>query len=421
MKTCLIISAFFPPIGGVGVQRICKFVKYLPQSGWRPIVVTLPSWSTRMPQDPSLLSQIPDSVPVHRPFFFDYRKIIPGEISRWLRPVLIKFSTPDRYISWNSFALRRIDRIATGEKIDAVLVNVSPFSSLLLAAEIHHRRHLPVVVTLRDAFSFNNYYLRNNRAASSHAAATIEEATFPHFKAILCVTPFMLKKYRSLYPQWRDKFQLLTNGYDEEDFAGVADPDDDDLPHFTIGYNGSVSRLAPIEPLLRALSAVRRSHGITIKLNIASRNSLRDIYSYCPECRQDDLVDYKGFLPHRQSLANLRASHLVAILFANDPATEGAYSGKIFEYLRLGKPILLLHRKDSDLARLLRRTKTGMTVDIDDQQEIIATLLALQKKWRQGRLSHQLVNKSIRSFEYRHLTGQLTAFLADRSKRTEHV
>ena len=412
MRRCLIVSAFFPPIGGVGVQRVVKFVKYLPQFGWQPVVVTLPKNSTRMKKDPSLLQQIPDSVGVHRPFFYDYRKIIPGDLAKLLRPLLHRVNRPDRYALWNTFAFKRIEEIAGQQQIDCVLCNVSPFSSLVLAARVRRELHLPVVVTLRDAFSFNNYYLMRGESHTMREAEEFEQAVFAEVDAILCVTPFLLQKYQALYPRWRSKFHLLTNGYDEEDFSFLHERSDERQDCFTIGYNGSISRLAPLEPLLMALSTIRRQHGVTIKLNIATGNSPQEIFAHCPQCRQDDLVEFKGFLPHRDSLSNLRSSHLLAITFANIPAAEGAYSGKIFEYLRLDKPILLLHKADSDLARLIQATHSGMTVDIDNQPEIIALLLSLEEQWRRGALHHQSDREAIRQFEYQNLTKELATFMA---------
>ncbi|MBN1782768.1 hypothetical protein JW948_16650, partial [bacterium] len=87
MKRCVIISAYFPPVGGIGVQRVSKLVKYLPAGGWHPVVITTPRHALRMPQDPSMLRDLPDSLEIHRPFYYDSRKIIPGDIAKLYAPV----------------------------------------------------------------------------------------------------------------------------------------------------------------------------------------------------------------------------------------------------------------------------------------------------------------------------------------------
>ena len=88
MKNCLIISAYFPPIGGIGIQRITKFVRYLPTFNWNPIVLTIPTWSAKLPKDPSVLNEISSEIDIYRPFYFDYRKIVPGDLAKLLRPLI---------------------------------------------------------------------------------------------------------------------------------------------------------------------------------------------------------------------------------------------------------------------------------------------------------------------------------------------
>ncbi|MBN2354934.1 glycosyltransferase [candidate division KSB1 bacterium] len=407
MKTCLIISAYFPPMGGVGVQRISKFVKYMPLCGWRPMVVTTPTWSFRGERDESLMQELPSETIIKRPFFIDYKKILPGELAKLVRPLLRAHLQPDRYRWWNHYALKTAQRLAKEHTIHAALVNVSPFSGLLLGAQIKQELNIPVVVNLRDAFSFNNYFLLEKNQKARQQAMEIEKATFPLFDAIVCVTPHLVKQYQALYPDLRNRFHLITNGYDEDDFTSVEDiPEKSDT--FTIGYNGSISRLAPIEPLLDAMSRLSSEHQIRVRICMAGKNSLKQIAGRHPQLLQAGLIDHRGFLPHRQSLQNLAGAHLLAIMFADDPATEGAYSGKIFEYLRLNKPILLMHRPNSDLAKLISRCRAGRCVNIDDRHAITAALLDLHDQWRSGGLNHNPDWNVIQTFDYRALTKKLT-------------
>lgn len=417
MRNCLIISAFFPPIGGVAVQRITKFVKYLPDFGWNPIVITIPTWSSTMPRDPSMLTEIPSTIKVHRPFYFDYRRVIPGDIAKLIRPLTRKYLYPDRYRLWNFFALKFIRQLLTKEKIERVFVNLSPFSTLLLAFHIKKEFDIPVIINFRDPFSFNNYLILNKKSTEIQRALDIECHAFPVFDAIVCVTPYLQEKYQSLFPEIRNKFRLITNGFDESDFLNLNLNEIEDRESFSIGYNGSVSKLVPIEPLLEAIYKIYLKQGIKIKLNIASKDSIQKILARYQACEKYGLIQYKGFLPHKESLENLCESQIVAIMFENSQTTEGAYSGKIFEYLRLDKPILLLNNKTSHVAKLIQQTNTGTCVNIDNQDEIVAAILDYYQQWKNGQLKHEPNREEIRKFDYKNLTQQLVSIFEEISDR----
>ncbi len=403
------VSAFFPPIGGVGVQRITKFVRHLPELGWNPIVLTVPTYSTRMPKDPSMINDVPESIKIYRPFFYNYRKIVPGEINKLINPITKRIFYPDLYVPWNYFVFRTVEKIIKKQKIDVAFFNLSPFSTMLLAEKIKREFHLPVILNLRDPFSFNNYLIIKNNPQEISRAQNLERTIFPKMDAIIGVTPYIVEQYRALLPELKDKIQLITNGYDETDFANLDPEKSKHTANFTIGYNGSVSSIVPIQPLLKAIYHLYQHKNITIKLNIASNDSFKKISSQCPDCARAGLIEYKGFLPHAKSLENLCNSHILAIMFKIDATTDGAYSGKIFEYLRMKKPILLLNKKDSQVAKLIQETKTGTAVNIDNQEEIQQALLFYYEQWKNNQLVHQPNWEKIRQFDYRELTKKLAA------------
>jgi hypothetical protein len=205
---------------------------------------------------------------------------------------------------------------------------------------------------------------------------------------------------------------LITNGYDENDFTGIeSGPVSGGPPPggsvFTIGYNGSHSRLAPMAPLVNALCAIYETRGLRMKLNIATNDPLPKFKAKFPKLFEYGLVDFKGFLPHRESLRNLSGCNLLAFMFADSPATEGAYSGKVFEYLRIGRPIVLLHRRDSDIARLIAGTGSGTTVNIGSPDEIVREFVHYHDLWKAGRPAHAPDLEKIRAFDYRNLTMSL--------------
>jgi hypothetical protein len=399
-------------MGGIGVQRIAKLTRHLPAAGWRPVVVTTPAWSFRMRKDHSLLGEMPADLEIHRPFFFDSRKILPGDLAKVIAPVEKRLFYPDKFRIWNAGVLRWMASAFADHPADAVFINAPPFSGLNLAEEIKRKFRVPVILGLRDAFSFNNYLLLNPDPAASAAAAELEGRAFAAADALVFTTPHMLRKYGDLFPACRAKMSVITNGYDEDDFTGIdSGGSPENAPAggggFTIGYNGSHSRLAPMAPLVNAVCAIYETRGIRMKLNIATNDPLPKFKARFPKLFEHGLADFRGFLPHRESLRNLAGCHLLAFMFADSPATEGAYSGKVFEYLRVGKPIVLLHRPESDIARLIAGTGSGTTVNIDRPDEIIRTLLHYHDLWKSGRPAHAPDLEKIRAFDYRNLTLSL--------------
>ena len=199
--------------------------------------------------------------------------------------------------------------------------------------------------------------------------------------------------------------EALLRRYDEDDFIGLEEKKRNTI--FTICYNGTFSRVVPIEPLISAIIKIHQRHNIPICLSIATPTKKEKLLSRYSYLFQNNLIDYKGFLPHRESLKNVYQSDISALILNDSKATEGMLPAKTFEYLRVGNPILLLHRKESFLAKIIEKTKTGITVNIKNQDEIIHSLLMLYEKWRQNEQTHHPDWNEIKKNERKHLTKQL--------------
>lgn len=408
MKTVLILAVHFPPSGGVGVFRTLKFVKYLPECGWRPVVVTIPAESAKRVSDTSLLREVPADVAVHRPFFFDYRKIVGGDIARLIRPIEQRINFPDKYVHWNRFAFRYIRRrIMPFEKIDLVYASLGPHSTMLLAQRLKRRYNIPFVLDFRDPFSFSQYSLLDDQIRWRRRAEALEASVFRDAAGINHVSPVWKNRYEQLHPAIVGRSTLIYNGYDEDDFTDLGPK----TRHacFTVGYNGSFSRLAPPVPLAQAIRTLHERHGIAVRLRLAGPTGERKARSAFAYLFEHGLVDINGFLPHRKSLANLYQSDAAVLVLNDIAATEGMIPAKIFEYMRIGRPVLVLHRRKGYLAELIRRTGTGMAVDIDDNEGIAAALMQLQAAWRRGGVIYEPKPEKIQQFERRVLTRKLAA------------
>lgn len=406
MKTVLILAVNFPPSGGVGVIRTVKFVKYLLAFGWQPVVVTLPAGASKRILDDSFSNEIPPEIEIHRPFFLDYRKFIPGDVAKLLKPILSRILFPDKYVQWNRFAFRHIrDKVLSRQRIDLAYTSVGPHSTMLLAQRLRHAFGIPFVVDFRDPFSFRQYTLLDAKAAWQKRAEQIEGHVLKDAGHVINVSRIWQKKYERMYPFIVSKSSLIHNGYDEDDFHNLDSNVVNDT--MTLGYNGTFSRLVPLDPIVLAIMQIHQRHGISIRLNIATPIPPGKLISKYPYCFEHNLIVHKGFLPHQESLNNLARSDIALLILNDIQATEGMLPAKTFEYLRMQMPILLLHRKNGFLSEIIDQTHTGLTVDINDHQAIVKTLLYLQHQWSQRKLLVEPDWDQIRKFDRQALTQKL--------------
>lgn len=406
MKNCIIISVNFPPIGGIGVQRIVKLAKYLIPLGYNITVLTVPENSTRLIHDITMKNDVNSKIKVLRPFFYDYKKIIPGDISKIFKPLERKYLFPDRFRIWNIFCLKTLRKLFKEKQYDFVFVNCPPFSGVELAYKIKKEFNTKVLLNLRDPFSFNNYNILKNNDKKRLRSYKIEKKAFKIIDSVITVTPDHLKKYTSLFPEYSSKFSILTNGFDTDDFPlyDKSKPEDN---FFKIGYSGSFSSLVPLEPLLDSIYRLNKEKGTNIMFSISTNKPLKKIISLHKKCYDAGYIKFLGFLPHKESIKNLYTSNLLALIFANDPATEGSYPGKVFEYFKVGKPILLLNNKTSDIAQLIKRTKTGQCLDINNKEEIMLKLLDIYEKWKSTKTVDYTPDQTeINKFDYSNIAVQ---------------
>ena len=238
----LLISCYFPPAGGINVQRILSLARYLPQNGFRVFVLSARSSVPMM--DPELVNLIPKDVEVHRTWTleppFRLRKKLWSRVessgpspantnglvakakSTIARGVK-RFVCPDPQVLWYPFAIRRASKLIRKEGIQTVLVTTPPFSAFLILNELKRRfPHLRTIADIRDEwldYFVNEFVFRGDKYVSERAAQ-IERATVESCDRIVNVTGASMDRIRSRYPEQPDeKFVLVPNGYDPAAFC----------------------------------------------------------------------------------------------------------------------------------------------------------------------------------------------------------
>lgn len=430
-KYVLFCAYIFPPLGGSGVQRSLKFVKYLRNFGYEPIVLTVGQNDQKIPYDNSLLDEIPEGITVIR---IDQDVFLPEMLSaekqleifnlyggvvqsvEWMeeyRRSREKYGTrliPDSQMIWVNECLRNIEDIVDLKKIDVVYTTGNPYSTYFLGYYLKGKYGMKWVQDYRDPWMTNKYYLDNYHKDWEKTRVQqkiLEKCLTDQADAIVTVAQGLAREYEKEYGIPLDKVFAVVNGYDESDFAGISRGSQ--LEKFTLCYNGT---LYVDEDPTRLLMAINN----LISENKIDSSRIQWIFNGEVEKRWKDsmdamdqfhIVQYNGYLPHARSIQIAMDSNLLIVFGAKGEGSEDIYAGKVFEYIRMGVPILSFSLESGAIGQLLSETNTGKNVDYDNVAEMAEYLLQLYQAWENGQALLQSDWKAINKYSRENLTRKL--------------
>ncbi len=445
----LVIAYYFPPMGLSGVQRTLKFVKYLPEFGWRPIILT-PSEMPYYAHDESLMEELdlllgkdfvrivrtPESGAPHIGYRVsgmghgdnpasgtrkpDTRNSVPdtrrlklpsARVQRFRSRVLQTFYQPDSRIGWKKHALKTAEHIFREERIDAMFATAPPFTSLLIARELSEKYHVPYLMDYRDAWVANkalNFYATPFHKAY---ARKLEDECLRGSSAVTVVSRAMKEALLRNYPFLRHEDVIIVpHGFDAEDIyaaAQVADtyrrPEKFRVAYggaFYVGYPGR----SPI-PMFEAITlAIKKEPEFGEDLELVIVGLLHKEYTRAiTKMGLAQNVDMVGYLPHRQELAELLASDVLWMIVGDPLSTPG----KLYEYLGTHKPILGLVEPGSQSEKILKDYGAGISVGPKDVPAIADALLDLYHRWRKTQLPHNINLPFVEGFDRKRLSKEM--------------
>ncbi|MBD3368989.1 hypothetical protein GF402_01345 [Candidatus Fermentibacteria bacterium] len=403
MRDVLLVSYHFPPHGGKAVQRASKLAKYLPEFGWRPVVFALPEKQRKVPMDPTLLDELPGGLEVHRPSYFDYRRVLPGEIRK-----LLPRQFPDRYRPWSEKSAPKLASLVRSSEIQAMVTTSPTHSTQLLGLRVKRATGIPWAADFRDPWSSD---LRFGDRPGEEVMRSLETDVLEEADAVVGVFPRILRDFEDRAEP--ERLYLIENGYDEDDFEAVdwgAPPLEQDV--LTLGHNGTVSDNRDPAPVLNALRRLLASESI-------EPGSIRAVFTTAPAGRKrfagfEDLLEagmleVRGYRPHSPSIAELARLDVSLLLLTQG---EAIYPAKLFEYMRLGNPILSVSKPGDDLHELIASHDVGMVVDRSDEPAIAEALLELLESKSSGNLPHLRPDlEGIRRFSRRDIARRYAELL----------
>lgn len=392
----------FPPLGGAGVQRTLKFVKYLPEQGWDPTVVSV-RWSPYQMRDPSLSDEVPPGVRVLRAPELPVTPYVAMALSRLGLDEARAYATwPDNFQGWLPAAVTLALREVRRSRPDVLYTTSAPYVSHLAGLAIHRLTGIPWVADFRDEWAANPHLqsLPDRLRALSRRA---ERAVAANAHVVVVGDYFDIAGTR---PGRRTE---ITNGVDPDDLAGLPAPDPPP-DRFRLTHVGTLYGEQDSAPVLAALRRLLDRGELD-----RSRVELRVVGKvFLPEDGIDlpAPVSVGGYVSHREALLEMRRA--TALLLYVAPSSL-APSGKLYEYLTSERPILCVAHPDGLAHRLVRDWNAGVSADPRDAAGIERAIVELYRRWEQGQLRDLsgVRERTLGSYSRRALAGELAAVLAD--------
>ncbi|MCB5246436.1 MAG: glycosyltransferase [Candidatus Cloacimonetes bacterium] len=418
----LYIAYHFPPLGGVATLRSLKNVKYLAQLGYKVQVLTVRTALIRRPKDHALLAEIPSSVKVWRAFCPDISwlfKLLWGlKLNTLVQFIQQRLLIPDAEVLWRPFAKRKLRRIIRRHpEIRAAVISSGPPSSLALGLMIKNRYHIPFICDFRDEWTNNPERINQAYPAASQSRELLMEAKVVSAAAgLVYLTKRMRDNFLSSYPFLDTKpSAIIPNGFAEEDFAGLEATSDRQVFHLV--YSGSFYGRRQPDPLWRAVLGLIEAGRIDpdkLRVEIQGKNTPAFVlgqYNGHPTLQK--IVCFQPFVSHSQSLKTLMRATALLLYIPSGKNAGSVLTGKIFDYLRSGKPILAIVPPGGMAAELVIKAGTGLVADCSDQQGISDKLLKLYQLWQDGDIERLQADQDFISAFSREKLAQALADLID--------
>lgn len=420
----------FPPIGWSGAQRTAKFAKYLPDFGWDPLILTVNEQSIQKsdnPSDVSLLNELPENIKIYRSgyvglsefvhFFSEItgqklhsnkdrvgsvknRKRFVHTLKELIRPLII----PDPRIGWYPFAIKAGKQIFQHNRVD-ILYSTSPYPTAHLVAMFLAKKYkIPWVADFRDPWTrhLEAIHFSQRPFPFQQWEKTLEKKVIQRASQITVAWPGIRESLLVDYEEYTPKIHLLYNGFDEQDFQDIVPKT---FQKFTIIHTGSFYRGRTPEALFKAFNRLLHERpGLKNHIQIILVGKEEPfVKNLIEENRLNDVVIIVPYLPHKECLTYLLGAD---ILFLN--TMQNYVPGKVFEYVRSGKPTLALVPENTTVAEIVNSTQSGVVIDPSETEKIQNMILKMYEQYKKGELVLKRKDDSvIYQYERKHLTGKL--------------
>ncbi len=428
-KKVLIITYYWPPAAGPGVQRFVKFCKYLPSFGWDPIILTVKEGS--YPSiDQSLEDNIPEDLPVYRTKTFEPFQVynrLRGEKGKEIPVSLIgikedkrliqrlslyiraNWFVPDARKGWRKYAVAEATKIIKAHNPDVIITTGPPQSTHLIGLDLKKRHNLPWLADLRDPWTnvfYNKFFPRTE--STKRKDKNLEDAVIKGADFVTVVSSGLKKEFGD-----RSKgITVIYNGFDEEDFVESQSSKQE---RFTLEYIGNLKPNQNPNSLWEAISELLAENApfkadfrliLTGNIDKFIAADLIDKYGL------GDNLNIKAFVPHKEAIEVMKKAGMLLFIVPEAENNHLIITGKLFEYLASGSDILAIGPVDGDAAQLLVEAKKSGMIDYSNKTELKSQLLRAYKTWKNDDMKQEIETKAdLSKFSRKSLTADLVEVL----------
>ena len=435
MKRVLVVTYYWPPSGGSGVQRWVKFAKYLPQEGWQPVIYT-PDNPEYTAIDHTLEAEVPHTVEIiRRPITEPYnlyrrlmgkgastdmktltagasggavteissgKKSFKQRLSLWIRGNLF---VPDPRVGWVKPSVRFLKKYLAEHPVDVIVTTGPPHSMHLIGQRLHKELGIPWIPDFRDPWS-RMYYLKHlpMSARTWCRLRAMEQSVLDDCSTVLAVTPLVQEEFQA---QTKTPVAMITNGYDGGDFEQAVEPDG----FFNVVHTGLFAADGNPLNFWKALGIkawADPDFKAALRLRLVGKVD-SEVYAAIEEAGLKNNVVDLGYRDHLTAVREQLAATILVLPLRNDPEYRPILPGKLFEYLASRRPILGIGQEDGAMARVLADTGAGVTAGWDNLDAMGAFI---DKAWEQFKAGGvPAVEGDIARFSRRSITRELAALL----------
>lgn len=401
MKRVLVISYYWPPSGGSGVQRWVKMCKYLPSLGWQPVVYT-PLNPALIATDNTLNAEVPPEVEVIRRRILEpgqfigarkstgaqvnpinaQKKSLKQRVAVWIRG---NFFIPDPRILWVRPSVKWLLGYLKDHPVDAIISTGPPHSMHLIARGVARRTGLPWLADFRDPWTKMFYFKHlglGKRATARHLK--LEQSVLDEATRIIAVSPLVQQDFEAMT---KTPVELVTNGFDETDFPVKAQESTSDK--FTVSHAGLFA--ADGDPLcvwdaMKQLCDEVPGFSDSLRIVLAGKTDSAVLQSIRERGLGENLCDL-GYVDHTRAVEVMCSASVLLLPLRREPEYRCVLPGKTFEYLASRRPIIGIGQTDSAMSTLISKAGAGVCYDWENTAAVKAELLRLWTLWHDSALS----------------------------------
>ena len=429
MKRVLVITYYWPPTGGSGVQRWVKFAKYLPSEGWQPVIYT-PENPEQLAVDHSLEADIPEGTEIIKTRITEpyelYKKFLrrsghskeavevnpvnaqnksfAQKAAMWVRGNLFR---PDPRCLWIRPSVRFLKKYLEEHPVDLIVSTGPPQSMHMIGRLLSKETGLPWIADFRDPWTKIFYFKHLSMTkATERWHQKMERKVLDEASAVVAVSPLVQQEFQSMT---RTPVELITNGYDECDFPDMKDtcaaggPDKD----FVITHTGLFAADGNPTLLWDVLSEICAEDSAfkkALKIRLVGKTDTQILEAITESGLKDNLTDL-GYQPHGTAVEEQRKASILILPLRKEPEYKAVLPGKLFEYLASGRPVLGIGQPDGAMSMILNKTNTGVVVDWEDKISMKKYIDDCWKAHLDGNLT--IKDGEIATFTRRNLTRQM--------------